>query len=196
MADHGGAGETIEMELRTERAVDPHRSIHSETGGLPGEHPGRSRNPLIKTVGLAWLEFEKPNLARAERFLSDFGFTVADRIPEALVLRGHWAGTPNLVVRRGTGSRFVGPAFAADARTDLDRLARATPLSDRSGARRRSSVMSVNVARRRRRHRHHRHRRPRAGPRHPAHPRHREVIMNVLPTPTSTYRLLRDAAYA
>ena len=92
------------MELRTQRAVDPHQSLHSETGGLPGEHPGRSRNPLIKVVGLAWLEFEKPDLARAERFLADFGFTVADRTPEALVLRGHWAGTPSLVVRRGAKS--------------------------------------------------------------------------------------------
>jgi catechol 2,3-dioxygenase-like lactoylglutathione lyase family enzyme len=121
-----GPGEEIEMDLSTERAVDPHRSIHSETGALPGEHPGRSRNPLIKAVGLAWLELEKPDLARAERFLSDFGFTVTDRTPEALVLRGHWAGTPGLVIRRGAASRLVGPVFAADARADLDRLARAT----------------------------------------------------------------------
>jgi catechol 2,3-dioxygenase-like lactoylglutathione lyase family enzyme len=105
---------------------DPHRSLHSETGGLRGEHPGRVRNPLIKIARLAWLEFEKPDLARAERFLVDFGFTVTDRTPEALVLRGHWAGTPSMVVRRGATSRFVGPAFAADARADLDRLARAT----------------------------------------------------------------------
>jgi len=119
------------MDLRTESAVDPHRSLHSETGGLPGEHRGRSRNPLTKIVGLAWLEFEKPDLGRAERFLSDFGFTVADRTPEALVLRGNWAGTPGLIVRRGTTSRFVGPAFAADARADLDRLARAMDVSVR-----------------------------------------------------------------
>jgi catechol 2,3-dioxygenase-like lactoylglutathione lyase family enzyme len=105
---------------------DPHQGLHSETGALPGEHPGRSRNPLVKIVGLTWLEFEKPDLARAERFLVDFGFTVTDRTPEALVLRGHWAGTPSLVVRRGTGSRFVGPAFTAEARADLDRLAAAT----------------------------------------------------------------------
>src|SRR5947209_5773867 len=114
------------MELTTQRDSDPHRSLHGETGGLPGEHPGRSRNPVVKVAGLAWLEFDKPDLARAERFLSDFGFMVADRTPEALVLRGHWAGTPSLVVRRGSGSRFVGPVFAADARADLDRLARAT----------------------------------------------------------------------
>ena len=67
---------------------DPHRSLHSETGGLRGEHPGRSRNPLVKVAGLAWLEFEKPDLDRAERFGTDFGFTVADRTPETVLLRG------------------------------------------------------------------------------------------------------------
>jgi catechol 2,3-dioxygenase-like lactoylglutathione lyase family enzyme len=105
---------------------DPHRGLHSDTEALRGEHPGRSRNPLIKIAGLAWLEFEKPDLARAERFLVDFGFTVTGRTPEVLVLRGNWAGTPSLVVRHGAGSRFIGPAFASDARADLDRLARAT----------------------------------------------------------------------
>jgi len=114
------------MDTRSQHAVDPHRSLHSDTGGVPGEHPGRSSNPLIKVVGLGWLEFEKPDLARAGKFLSDFGFAVTDRTPESLVLRGHWAGTPGVVVRRGPGSRFVGPVFRADARADLERLARAT----------------------------------------------------------------------
>jgi catechol 2,3-dioxygenase-like lactoylglutathione lyase family enzyme len=75
---------------------------------------------------LAWLEFEKPDLDRAERFLTDFGFTVADRTPETLMLRGRWASTACLVVRRGRRPRFVGPAFRAAARDDLDRLARGT----------------------------------------------------------------------
>jgi catechol 2,3-dioxygenase-like lactoylglutathione lyase family enzyme len=105
---------------------DPHRSLHSQTGALPAEHPGRSKNPLVKVAGLAWLEFEKPDLDRAERFLTDFGFTVADRTPEMLLLRGRWASTACLVVRRGPGARFIGPAFRAAAREDLDRLARGT----------------------------------------------------------------------
>ena len=109
-----------------ETGQDPHRSLHSEAGGLPGEHPGRSRDPVIKVAALAWLEFEKPDLDRAGRFLTDFGFTVADRAPEALVLRGRWAGTRCLVVRRGPHARFVGPVFLAAARQDLDRLASAT----------------------------------------------------------------------
>ena len=87
---------------------DPHRSLHSQTGARPGEHPGRSGNPLVKVAGLAWLEFEKPDLDRAERFGTDFGFTVADRTPQALVLRGRQAGSACLVIRRGPRPRFVG----------------------------------------------------------------------------------------
>ncbi len=105
---------------------DPHRSLHGEAEGLPGEHPGRSRNPLIKVAGLSWLEFEKPDLDRAERFGADFGFTVADRTPDTLLLRGRWASTACLVVRRGPRPRFAGAAFSAAAREDLDRLARGT----------------------------------------------------------------------
>jgi catechol 2,3-dioxygenase-like lactoylglutathione lyase family enzyme len=105
---------------------DPHRSLHSETGALPGEHPGRSKNPLIKVAGLAWLEFEKPDLGATERFLADFGFTIADRTPETLLLRGRWAGPACLVVRRGPHARFAGTAYRAAARADLDRLARGT----------------------------------------------------------------------
>ena len=109
-----------------ESGQDPHRSLHSETGGLRGEHPGRSKDPLVKVAGLAWLEFEKPDLDRAERFGTDFGFTVADRTPDTVLLRGRQAAAACLVVRRGPQARFVGPAFAAAARDDLDRLARGT----------------------------------------------------------------------
>ena len=77
-------------------------------------------------AGLAWLEFEKPDLDRAERFGTDFGFTVADRTPDTVLLRGRQAAAACLVIRRGPQARFVGPAFAAAARDDLDRLARGT----------------------------------------------------------------------
>ena len=103
---------------------DPHRSLHSEAGARPGEHPGRSKNPLVKVAGLACLEFEKPDLDRAGRFGADFGFTVADQTPDTLVLRGRQAAAACLVVRRGSRARFVGPAFQAAERGDLDRLAR------------------------------------------------------------------------
>ncbi|MFF7601576.1 VOC family protein [Streptomyces mirabilis] len=104
----------------------PHQDLHSEQGALRGEHPGRSRNPVIKVADLAWLEFEKPDLDRAEVFARDFGFAVAARSEGELWLRGTFAGSPCMVIRRGRASRFIGPAFRAAERADLDRLARAT----------------------------------------------------------------------
>ncbi|MFF9167672.1 MULTISPECIES: VOC family protein [unclassified Streptomyces] len=103
-----------------------HQDLHSEQGARHGEHPGRSRNPVIKVADLAWLEFEKPDLERSEIFARDFGFQVAARTESELWLRGTFAGTPCMVIRRGHTSRFVGPAFRAAERADLDRLARAT----------------------------------------------------------------------
>ncbi|MGW1504380.1 VOC family protein [Streptomyces mirabilis] len=104
----------------------PHQDLHSEQGALRGEHPGRSRNPVIKVADLAWLEFEKPDLDRAEVFARDFGFAVAARTEGELWLRGTFAGSPCMVIRRGRASRFIGPAFRVAERADLDRLARAT----------------------------------------------------------------------
>src|SRR5579862_9058036 len=91
------------------RGEDPHRSLHSQTGPRPGEHPGRSGNPLVKVAGLAWLEFEKPDLDRAGRFGADFGFTVADRTPDTLLLRAREAAAACLVIRRRRPGR-PGPA--------------------------------------------------------------------------------------
>ncbi|MFD3563616.1 VOC family protein [Streptomyces sp. NPDC058686] len=104
----------------------PHQDLHSEQGALRGEHPGRARNPVIKAADLAWLEFEKPDLDQAELFARDFGFALAARTEGELWLRGTFAGSPCMVIRRGRASRFIGPAFRAAERADLDRLARAT----------------------------------------------------------------------
>ncbi|GAA2718595.1 2,3-dihydroxybiphenyl 1,2-dioxygenase [Actinocorallia aurantiaca] len=106
--------------------ADPHRNLHSEQGALRGEHPGRDTDPVIKVVDLAWLEFVKPDLDRAEAFARDFGFTVASRTDETLRLRGALAGPDCLVVHRGRRQRFAGPVFQAAAAEDLDRFARAT----------------------------------------------------------------------
>ncbi|NKQ25941.1 VOC family protein [Streptomyces galbus] len=107
-------------------AVTAHQDLHSEQGALRGEHPGRSRNPVIKVADLAWLEFEKPDLDRAEVFARDFGFSVAARTEGEVWLRGTFAGSPCMVIRKGRVSRFIGPSFRAAERADLDRLARAT----------------------------------------------------------------------
>ena len=100
-----------------------HNDLHSEQGALAGEHPGRARNPVIKVRDLAWLEFEKPDLDGAEAFAHAFGFTTSFKDRDELHLRGTLAGSPAVIVRRGTRSRFTGPAFVAADDADLLRLA-------------------------------------------------------------------------
>lgn len=117
---------TIEIPAPPDLPGAAHSDLHSEHGRRRGEHPGRSRNPIVKVRDLAWLQFEKPDLDRAEIFARDFGFIISTRTSDELRLRGTFAGTDSLVIRRGPSSRFVGPVFQAVAAEDLDRLARHT----------------------------------------------------------------------
>lgn len=105
---------------------DPHADLHSEQGALRGEHPGRAVNPLVKVHDVAWLEFEKPDLLGAEVFAHAFGFTTSLRTSDELQLRGTDPGAPCVLIRRGSRSRFLGPAFLAADATDVLRLAEAT----------------------------------------------------------------------
>ena len=82
-----------------------HNDLHSEQGGLAGDHPGRAKNPVIKVADLAWLEFEKPDLDRAERFAHAFGFATAARTNDELQLRGALGGAPCVVIWMGRMSR-------------------------------------------------------------------------------------------
>ena len=103
-----------------------HSDLHSEQGARRGEHPGRAKNPVIKVLDLAWLEFEKPDLDGTEQFARAFGLTPVSRTADELQLRGTDAGSPCVVVRRGSRSRYVGAAFRAADPVDLVRLADAT----------------------------------------------------------------------
>ena len=98
---------------------DPHAGLHSEQGALAGEHPGRAVDPVVKVHDLAWLEFEKPDLERAELFARAFGFATVLRTADELQLRGTDAGAPCVLLRKGPRSRFVGPAFRAADPTDV-----------------------------------------------------------------------------
>lgn len=108
-----------------EGSVTPHTGLHVDAGARPGEHPGRSRNPLIKVTGLTWLEFEKPDLDRAQQFARDFGFAVHHRDDDSLYLRGTRAGSACVVVRKAPRSRFTGFALQAADAVDLHRVAAA-----------------------------------------------------------------------
>jgi catechol 2,3-dioxygenase-like lactoylglutathione lyase family enzyme len=113
-------------------AVGTHKDLHSEEGARMGEHLGRSRDPIIKVHDIAWLEFEKPDLARAEAFARAFGFSTALRSADELRLRGSDAGSPCVIIRRGPRSRFVGTAFTAQDQADVLRLADAAGTSIRA----------------------------------------------------------------
>jgi catechol 2,3-dioxygenase-like lactoylglutathione lyase family enzyme len=107
-------------------AVGAHNELHSDQGARKGEHPGRSRDPIIKVHDIAWLEFEKPDLARAEAFSRAFGFSAAMRTGDELYLRGTDSGSPCVLIRRGPRSKFVGAAYTAQDHSDVLRLAEAT----------------------------------------------------------------------
>ena len=103
-----------------------HQDLHSEHGARKGDHPGRSRNPVIKVHDIAWLEFEKPDLTRAEAFARAFGFTTVFRTGSELQLRGSDPGAPCVLIRQGATTRFRGIAFTAHDEADLIRLEKAT----------------------------------------------------------------------
>ena len=112
-------------------AHNAHNDLHSEQGQLPGEHPGRSANPVIKVQDVIWLEFEKPDLVKAEAFAHSFGFATVLRTNDELHLRGSDVGAPCVLIRRGQREKFLGPAFVAAEQSDLVRLADATGTSVR-----------------------------------------------------------------
>jgi catechol 2,3-dioxygenase-like lactoylglutathione lyase family enzyme len=122
---HGGlVGDVIgSEELAMSIRRDGHAGLHGDQGGLPGEHRGRATNPVVKVHGLAWLEIRKPDLVRAAEFARAFGFEPSLRTDDELHLRGTDAGAPCLVVRRGSRSEFVAPAFEVDGHADLTRIA-------------------------------------------------------------------------
>jgi hypothetical protein len=106
--------------------VGAHNDLHTDRGARRGEHAGRSGNPLIKMHDIAWLQFEKPDLGRAETFARAFGFATTVRTADDLHLRGTDAGSPCVIISRGPRSRFVGAAFGAADASDVRRLADAT----------------------------------------------------------------------
>ena len=109
-----------------DRVAGAHTDLHSDQGARPGEHPGRSRDPIIKVHDIAWLEFEKPDLVRAEAFARAFGFSTVVRTVDELYLRGTDAGSPCVLIQQGHRPRFVAAAYTAQDQSDVLRLADAT----------------------------------------------------------------------
>lgn len=86
--------------------------------------PARHVSPTAKANALTHLVFERPDLAKAEYFLTDFGLEVAQRSDERLYLRGTASRPYCYRVHQGSKARFVGMGFSVATRHELDALAR------------------------------------------------------------------------
>lgn len=94
--------------------------MHELKTAQPARHP----NPTAKASALAHLVFERPDLSRAEGFLSDFGLALASRTHDVLTMRGTAPSPYCYRVHRAPRVRFVGVGFTVRTREELERLAR------------------------------------------------------------------------
>lgn len=86
--------------------------------------PARHPSPTAKATALAHLIFERPDLARAEDFLADFGLALVQRTHDVVYLRGTSSAPYCYRVHRGDKPRFVGAGFLVGTREELERLSR------------------------------------------------------------------------
>lgn len=92
----------------------------------PGSIPLERPEPLIRADDIAWVRFARRDFDATRRFFTDFGLHVAAETPERLLLRGAGPQPCCWVGERADASAFLGSAFVARDRADLDTLARAT----------------------------------------------------------------------
>ncbi|MHB9841765.1 VOC family protein [Paraburkholderia terrae] len=91
---------------------------------LTTPQPARHPKPTTKASALAYLIFDRPDLAKAEHFLNDFGLQTVSRGEALVLLRGTGASHFCYVVRKAPKSRFVGFGLQVDNRADLDALSK------------------------------------------------------------------------
>jgi len=78
--------------------------------------------PLIKVKQLAYVRVGAPDIAAAEKFLTEFGLTVAERSDEAIYFRGTNPEPICYVLNQGNGD-VSAIAFEADNADDLEKIA-------------------------------------------------------------------------
>jgi len=89
---------------------------------LSTPQPSRNPAPVAKASELAYLVFERPDLARAKAFLVDFGLRVEHETERSVFLRGTGDAPFLYRVDRGPRPRFSSLAFEVETRTALDHL--------------------------------------------------------------------------
>lgn len=74
-----------------------------------------------RAVELAFLRWEKKDLAATEQFWKDFGFHIVNASAQTVVARATGSAPCIAVARAGERDRFIGPAFVMSDETDLHR---------------------------------------------------------------------------
>lgn len=92
---------------------------------LSTPQPARNPNPTARAARLAYLIWERPDLERAEAFLTDFGLAVAERRTNAIYFRGTVEAPFCYIVRHGDTARFAGLALEVSSRGALEALQQA-----------------------------------------------------------------------
>ncbi len=90
---------------------------------LKTPQPSRHPRPTTRASALAYLIFDRPDLAKAERFLHDFGLRTVSNDGTFLLLRGTGPHPYCYVVRKAPSPRFVGLGLQVERASDLEALA-------------------------------------------------------------------------
>ncbi|NWL76592.1 glyoxalase [Pseudomonas taiwanensis] len=88
------------------------------------QQPARNAAPTVKATGLIHLIFERPDLDRAERFLTDFGLVTSHRQADVIYLRGTAEAPYCYRIHHAERPRFIGFGLSVATREDLVRLSR------------------------------------------------------------------------
>lgn len=91
---------------------------------LMTQQPQRHAAPTVRAQRLAYLLFERPEMAKAERFLNDFGLQTCQRSDDAIYLRATDSAPFCYAIRKAKKARFAGFGFAVKSLKDLQALSR------------------------------------------------------------------------
>lgn len=80
------------------------------------------QEPIIKVRDIAWIRLRSPDLAQAEKYLTDFGMLVSERTDDKLYMRGTDPEHHLHITELGS-PKVLSIAFHADGEGDLNRLA-------------------------------------------------------------------------
>lgn len=90
---------------------------------LKTAQPSRHPTPTARASALEYLVLERPDLDRAEEFLSDFGLVVGSRTSDVFYMRGTSRSPYCYRIHRAPRARFVGAGFSVPTQGELERLA-------------------------------------------------------------------------